>query len=156
MQVLRRVLRAFRAPFGVAVLMTPLLLGCAQDEVTAPGAPQHLVGSLGGTYSVRSVNGRVLPLRVCAGETKLIAGTLRLRSDRTFVGTIRHSSPPGAPRETYQETGTYSRRSGTSTIVFESVSRRGVTWTGTILSDGSLRVRYPVCGEVYTVRLVRI
>jgi hypothetical protein len=147
--------RSFCARFGTAVFLTSaLLLGCSEQS-TAPDLPLQLVGSTTGTYTIRFVDGRRLPVLVCAGEVKVTAGSLRLRADHTFLASVRFSSPPTAARETYQETGTYSRQAGTNRIIFASSSRPGTTWNGTLLADGSIRIRYWVCGEGHAVKLVR-
>jgi hypothetical protein len=147
--------RAARQRLGIAaVLLVSLFAACA-EESTAPAVPQQLVDSLAGTYSVRFIDGSRLPVIVCAEDVKVISGTLRLRFNNTFVASARYRSPPTAPAETYQEAGTYTRQPGTNKIVFQSTSRPGVTWDGTVLSDGSIRIRYPVCGESHHVRVFR-
>jgi hypothetical protein len=135
-------------------LMIAVLSACAGD-VTAPPEPNQLAGSVTGLYSLRFIDGSRLPVTLCAGEVKVIAGTLRLRSDRTFLASVRFRSPPTAPAQTYQETGSYTREAGTNTIVFQSASRPGASWRGTVLGDGSIRIRYRICGETHVARLFR-
>jgi hypothetical protein len=135
------------------VLLTVFLPGCS-DQPTDPGTPSLQVASITGRYSISRINGQRLPFTACAGESKVRSGSLRLRWDNTFIAYIRHSTPPAAPAETLQETGRYAREPGTNTIRFTSATRPGVTWEGTVLSDGALRIIYPVCGTTYRVRLV--
>ena len=148
---------ALRARLGTAaVLLVSILTACA-DEVTAPAhdAPQLLAVSTAGVYRVKFIDGRRLPVVVCAGDVKVTVGSLRLRANKTFLASLKVSSPPAALRVGVQETGTYSQRLGTKKIVFQSTSRPGTTWNGTVLPDGSLRVAFPICGETHSIRLFR-
>lgn len=145
--------RTPHARLGTAsVLLASLLTACA-DEVTAPVQPRLLEATVSGSYVIRTIDGKRLPVTVCAGETKVVGGSLRLRGDHTFLANVRHSSPPGAPREIYQESGTCTRRPGTARLAFQSTTRPGTSWQGSVLTDGSIRVGYPLCGQTYHVRV---
>jgi hypothetical protein len=144
-----------RTHFRLATgLMVAVLPACA-DDATAPAPVNQLASSIIGRYSLGRLDGATLPVTICAGEVKVVAARLQLRSDRTFLASVRFRYPPAAPAQAYQETGRYTREAGTNTIVFQSVSRPGASWRGTILSDGSIRIRYQVCDETHVARLFR-
>ena len=140
-----------RHPMRYALLS--LLLAACADEATAPATPVFAQSSAAGIYSIKFIDGRSLPVVVCGD--RVTAGSLRLRSDKTFLATVKFSSPPGTSVQTFQERGTYSRPSGTARLNFLSTSRPGTTWKGSVLSDGSIRVTYPICGETHLAKLIR-
>lgn len=129
-------------------LLSLLLAACA-NEATAPATPVLALSSTAGVYSIRFIDGRNLPVVVCSGD-KVTSGSLRLRSDKTFLASVTFKSLSAPTSQTFQERGTYSRPSGTSRLDFLSTSRPGTTWKGSILSDGSIRVTYPVSGRPTT------
>jgi hypothetical protein len=131
------------------------LLGACAGDATAPVASQQLVASVTGSYSIRFIDGRRLPVLLCANDAKVTAGSLRLRSNNTFQASVWYRSPPTASQEIYRESGTFTRAPGSNRIVFHLASAPGTRWTGTLATDGSIRIRYLICGETHHAKVVR-
>lgn len=115
----------------VSATTLALLGGCGSDRAVTPPA------GLEGEYALETVNGMTLPFlkgESASERVEVVAGSLTLRSDRTYSGNIVEQWTIGSNTEFFPETsaGTFSV-SGNRLTFTESGS--GAVYYGTI--DGN-------------------
>ncbi len=131
---------------ALALVLAFSLAGCSSDSTTANG-------SIVGTYSLRSIDGKSVPWTSVSGATTftVTSATLTLGADLSYALSIPEQSSTGGvagQTVTISQTGTYLR-SGTSMLFTPTPGTAGATTTltNTTITNGTVSLFVPNLGQ---------